>query len=43
LNIIMIPLWGEVGASYTKCITGLIYLIVIIIYYKKFKLKLVNN
>ena len=42
-NIILIPLWGEVGASYTSAITGLIYLATIIYYYQKFKLKLIKN
>jgi O-antigen/teichoic acid export membrane protein len=42
-NIVLIPLWGEVGAAITKGVTGLIYFITIIYYYKKFKIKLLNN
>lgn len=39
LNITLIPFWGEVGAAYTKCVTGIVYLITILLYYRKFKLK----
>lgn len=35
-NILLIPIWGEVGASITKAFAGFIYLITIIYYYKKF-------
>tara|TARA_B110000240_G_scaffold191702_1_gene234678 strand:+ start:160 stop:1434 length:1275 start_codon:yes stop_codon:yes gene_type:complete len=42
-NIVLIPLYGEVGAAITKGVTGLIYFITIIYYYKKFKLKLLKN
>ena len=42
-NIVLIPLWGEVGAAITKGVTGLIYFVTIIYYYKKFKIKLLNN
>lgn len=42
-NIVLIPLWGEVGAAITKGVTGLIYFITIIYYYKKFKIKLLKN
>ena len=36
-NIFLIPIYGEIGASFTKSFTGSIYLISIIYYYKKFK------
>jgi O-antigen/teichoic acid export membrane protein len=42
-NIVLIPLWGEVGAAITKGVAGLIYFITIIYYYKKFKFKLLKN
>lgn len=35
-NLIFIPKWGELGAAYAKLITGFVYLIIIIIFYKKY-------
>jgi len=40
-NILFIPKWGAYGAAYTNILTGLIYLLVIVIYYLKFLRK--NN
>jgi len=42
-NIVLIPLYGEVGAAITKGVSAFIYFIIIVYYYKKFKLKLLNN
>ncbi len=42
-NIFLIPIYGEIGASYTKSFTGLIYLVSIIYYYKKYKQKLIKK
>jgi len=39
LNIALIPLWGETGAAFTKSISGLIYIVIIVYYYHRFKLK----
>lgn len=36
-SFLLIPKWGEYGASYAKIIAGLIYLTVMIYYYSKFK------
>lgn len=40
-NIVLIPLYGEVGAAITKGVSGLLYFITILYYYKKFKLNLI--
>lgn len=37
LNIFFIPRFGETGAAYTKLLTGLIYLLSMYVYYRKFK------
>lgn len=41
-NLTLIPLWGEVGAAYTNGLTGLVYLLTILYYYNRSKLKLKN-
>lgn len=35
LNVAMIPLWGAMGAAYSSVISGTIYLLVMIMYYRK--------
>ena len=37
-NITLIPLWGEVGAAWTKTLTGIVYIITILYNYNKYKL-----
>ena len=37
-NVVLIPLYGEIGASLTKGVSGFIYFVTIFYYYKKFKL-----
>ena len=42
-NIILIPLWGELGASIVKGIAGLIYFICVSYSYRNYKYKLLNK
>ena len=37
-SLALIPFWGEVGAAWTKALTGMVYLLCIIYQYNKFKL-----
>jgi O-antigen/teichoic acid export membrane protein len=43
LNITLIPSFGETGAAYVKVCSGLLYLILMLIYYRKLSLSLKNS
>ena len=42
-NIALIPSYGETGAAYTKAITGFVYLLTIVWFYKKYVFSIKDN